>query len=104
WTALDRQSLHPRPFRTIEKDSVRTDELERVPFNRIMARGDGDPAAGAVVLDGELDRGGRRQSHPDHVAPDRPEPGDHRLLERGARRPCSPRHQDEWRGAGGPQA
>src|SRR5450759_1161764 len=53
---------HLRPFRGIEKQPGWTNELERVPLDRVVARGDGEAAGGLVALDGQLYRGGRNLS------------------------------------------
>src|SRR5256886_3446974 len=45
---LPYQVLHALPIGSVQKDPIRPDELERVPFNRIMARAEGDPAAAGM--------------------------------------------------------
>ncbi len=68
-------------------DAVGPDELERVPFDGIVTRGEDDPTGGAGVLDGELHRGGRHESDVDHPASHRHEPGRRRAREQRARSP-----------------
>ena len=51
------QFAYPRARYTIKKDAIRADELEGVPFDRIVAGGENDAAGGPMMLDGELYRG-----------------------------------------------
>src|SRR5436309_3335826 len=74
------------PVRSVEKNAIRSDELEGVPLDRVVARRDDDPAARLVVLHGELHGGRRHETHVDHVAARGGEPGHRRPGERGAGR------------------
>src|SRR6266545_779180 len=67
---LDAGAVHP-----VQEDPIWPDELERVPFDGVVARRDRDPAPGPVVLDRELH--GRRgyEADVDHIAADGLEPG-----------------------------
>src|SRR6266849_5599465 len=65
---LRQQRAHAPPLWPIEEDAVRSDELEPIPLDRVVTGGDGDAARGAVMLDGQLDRGGGNEADVDHVA------------------------------------
>jgi len=59
----------------IEEDSVRPDELQGIPLDRVMARGENQSGRRLVVLHGELDRGSRDHAEVDHIYADRHESG-----------------------------
>jgi hypothetical protein len=75
---------HFRGFRAIEKEAGRTDELERVPLDRIMARRDSETASRLVVLDRELNGWSWNHSDIEYIASNRLERGVHDRLEHGA--------------------
>jgi len=72
---LRHQLLDPGAIDAIEEDSIGPDELEGVPFDRVMTRRDRDPAAGPVMLDRELHGRRGHEADIDHVAADGVEPG-----------------------------
>src|SRR2546425_12155451 len=51
-----RQVADPRARSGIKKDAIGADELERVPFDGIVAGGEDDAAGGPMMLYGELYR------------------------------------------------
>ena len=58
WQGVARRQLaDPRARCDIKKDAIGTHELERVPFDGIVAGGENDAAGGPVVLDRQLYRG-----------------------------------------------
>ena len=69
--AACRRVAHSRPFRPGQKQPGGADELERVPLDRVVARGDREAARRVMCLYRELN--GRRWREPniDHVAPHR---------------------------------
>ncbi len=72
WQGIPRrQFAYPRARHTIKKDAIGTDELERVPFDGIVARGEDDAAGGPMMLDGKLDGGCCHEAHIDYIAPHR---------------------------------
>ena len=73
------------PGVAIEEDPVGPDELERVPFDRIVAGREDQPGAGTMMLHRHLH--GRRRHHADvdHVDADRLKPGRRRAREHLAR-------------------
>src|SRR6185312_10780888 len=68
--ALD-YAAHLHPFSSIQEQSARPDELERVPFDRIVTGRDRQPARGVMMLDRELNRWRGRESDVDHIATNR---------------------------------
>src|SRR6185436_1376967 len=60
---------HLSALGVIEKKPSGSDELERVPFDWIVARRDGKSAGGVVMLDGKLDSWRRCNSDVHDVAP-----------------------------------
>ena len=69
--ALVGQRAHPLARRGIEEDAVGADELERVPLDRVVARGQDEPGARVMVLDRQLHR---RRRHHAEVDARRPRP------------------------------
>ena len=82
--AVSRELPHARAGGAIEKDAVGADELEGVPFDGVVARGEHNPARGTVVLHGELDGGRRDEANVDHPAPDRHQAGRSGACEHGS--------------------
>src|SRR6266550_367437 len=87
---LPHQLQHPRAIRSVQEDPVRADELQGIPLYWVVTGRDGDPAAGRVVLDRQLHRGGRNQTDFHDGAPHGTQPVDHRPLERRPRLPGIP--------------
>ncbi len=79
-----REVLHPGRAVAIEKDAVGTDELERIPLDRVVARGEHDAPGGTVVQSGELCRGSGGEPEIDHIAADGHEPRDRGVREHRA--------------------
>src|SRR5713101_828744 len=72
WQGIPRrQFAYARARYAIKKDAIWTDELERVPFDGIVARGEDDAAGGPMMLDGELDGGCCDEAHVDYITPHR---------------------------------
>ena len=59
---LLRQRAHRAPRLGIEEDPVGTDELERVPLDRVVARREDQPRTGVMLLHRELHRGRRHDA------------------------------------------
>src|SRR5439155_175431 len=66
---LPHQLQHPRAIRSVQEDPVRADELQGIPLYWVVTGRDRDPAAGRVVLDRQLHRGGRNQTDFHNGAP-----------------------------------
>ena len=81
--SLDQRAHLDRP-RRLEEQARRADELERVPLDGVVARGDHQAAGGMVVLDGELAGRRRREPDVDDVAADRLERGEDDAMEHRA--------------------
>src|SRR4029079_18400612 len=84
WNFSIHDRAHLCAFCTIEKQSRWTDELERVPLDRIMTRSYCESSRGMMVLDRELNRRRRRHSDIDHVASNRLQRTDHRPVKHRA--------------------
>ena len=91
--ALLGQTAHLGTGHGIEKDAIRTNELERVPFDRVVTGGEDQPRPGVVVLDGHLHRRRGHDAEIDHVNAHRQKAGDGGVAEHRPGRPgIAPQH------------
>ncbi len=72
---LLRQGPHSGARFCVQEDAVGPDEFEGVPFDGIVARGENQPTAGMMMLDGHLHRRGRHDPELDGIDSDRHESG-----------------------------
>ncbi len=102
--ALLGQRAHRGTGIAIEEDPVRAHELERVPFDRVVARREDEPGAGVVLLHRHLHRRRRHDAEVDHVHAHRHEPRRRGVREHRSAGPrVAPQHHHRLPLAPGPR-
>ena len=85
WSRLG-ELAHRRTRLGVEKDSVRADKLERVPFDGIVTRGQDQASAGVMIFNRHLHSGRRGDANVNHIDTNRLEASDRGAREHFARR------------------
>ena len=93
------EGAHLGPLRGTQEEAIGPDELERIPLDRVVTRGDAEAASGMMMLDGELERGGRREADVDHIGADALEGRAGHRVEEGAGDAAIAAQHDGARGA-----